>query len=136
MEGWLSGSRHLTRNQAYGKPYRGFESHPFRHRQSTSYVGAFPATLRFDICSPSGIETPFRGRFIRVAAPRLWTRRRAVETAGEIGERRVRELKKTVAESDVCQGRPIDQVGAGLQVETGPVRAADRELEHAVAHAL
>ena len=30
-EGWLSGLRHLTRNQAYGKPYREFKSHPFRH---------------------------------------------------------------------------------------------------------
>ena len=30
VEGWLSGLRHLTRNQAYGKPYRGFKSLPFR----------------------------------------------------------------------------------------------------------
>src|SRR5258708_30690829 len=31
MEGMLSGLRHLTRNHAYWKPYRGFKSHPVRH---------------------------------------------------------------------------------------------------------
>jgi hypothetical protein len=31
LEGWLSGSRHLTRNQARSQVLRGFESHPFRH---------------------------------------------------------------------------------------------------------
>ena len=31
MEGWLSGLRHLTRNQACGKLHRGFKSLPFRH---------------------------------------------------------------------------------------------------------
>ena len=35
-EGWLSGLRHLTRNQAYGKPYRGFKSLPFRQISRTS----------------------------------------------------------------------------------------------------
>src|SRR3954465_3993562 len=37
-EGWLSGLRHLTRNQAYGKPYREFESHPFRQCFQNSHV--------------------------------------------------------------------------------------------------
>src|SRR3984885_15256314 len=31
-EGWQSGRMYLTRNQAYEQSYRGFESHPFRHR--------------------------------------------------------------------------------------------------------
>lgn len=43
-EGWLSGLRHLIRNQTYGQPYRGFDSHPFRHLTSV---------LRFFILSCS-----------------------------------------------------------------------------------
>src|SRR5271155_4534316 len=32
MERWLSGRKHRTRNAAYVEAYRGFESHPLRHK--------------------------------------------------------------------------------------------------------
>jgi hypothetical protein len=43
-EGWLSGLRHLTRNQAQGQPCRGFESLPFRHFASTATSSTWSET--------------------------------------------------------------------------------------------
>lgn len=41
LEGWLSGLRHLIRNQTCGQPYRGFDSHPFRHFSSPETLSPF-----------------------------------------------------------------------------------------------
>ena len=40
-ERWQSGRMYLTRNQAYVKAYRGFESLPLRQKQATPRLGRF-----------------------------------------------------------------------------------------------
>ena len=54
MEEWLSGLRHHTRNVAWGKPYREFESHLLRRpRRLTVRTWAFQAQNEGSI--PSGV---------------------------------------------------------------------------------
>ena len=58
---------------------------------------------------------------VRVAASRLWTGRRAVESARQIRCWRIHKLERATDEREVCQGGPIDQVCGGLEGEHLPI---------------
>lgn len=45
-ERWQSGRMHRTRNAAYLQGYRGFKSHPLRHKSHTRLESVFPGSRR------------------------------------------------------------------------------------------
>lgn len=49
---------YLTRNQAYGQPYRGFESHPLR-QLSSLYGPLGPALVKFPTIFPTQLSGEF-----------------------------------------------------------------------------